>query len=109
MTVALAAPAATFTRRVVTARVPRRTRRYSVPASDAVTRTRALARDDVTRARVIVGRTVSPSSKTVGAMVGFGAAAGPGSTGGGGGGASSVETAIEPFMPPSARPPWMLQ
>ena len=78
-----------------------------MPASEVVIRTRALPRLDETRATVIAGRTLSPSSKTVGAVVGFGSAAGPVSTGGGGGGtASSAVTVIEPAHALAA---WILQ
>jgi hypothetical protein len=53
------------------------------------------------RATLIAGRTLSPSSNTVGAADVFGAASGPVSTGAGGGGASSAVTVIVPRMPAS--------
>ena len=94
----------------------------SVPASETSTLTLAALSVSLTLIRSTVGAVVSPSSKIVGAVVGFGSDGGPvgssgstqsgsvhgvpGSTGAPG---SVVPTTTCPFMPPGVSPPWIEQ
>jgi hypothetical protein len=120
---ALTLPALTSTVSVATTFLPSFRRRVSVPASETSTLTLAALSVALMAIRLTVGAVVSPSSKTVGAVVVvFGSAGGrdgssgssqlgsvhgvPGSTGAPG---SVVPTTTCPFMPPGVRPPWIEQ